>query len=133
MLLRRRPGFGQQLSYDQCRTPLHVNKSVIDHSCTHNYVSADGSMHIAHLLKRDPVVLFSDWVQNYTANVLYLVLPRMMNPLGLHMILPEKHAMCAGIIYLEKKGSYQDVDNTPDWFPKNITFRAPTHKHGISI
>ena len=47
------------------------------------------------------------------------------------LILLEKPVLHAGIIHLGKKGFYQDVDNTPDWFPKNITFRAPTHKHGI--
>ena len=29
-----------------------------------------------------------------------------------------------------KKGFYQDAENTPDWFPHDIAFRAPTHKHG---
>lgn len=36
-------------------------------------------------------------------------------------------------ICLGKKGFYQDVENTPDWFPQDIAFRAPTHKHGMTI
>ena len=47
------------------------------------------------------------------------------------LILPEKPVLHAGIIHLGKKGFYQDVGNTPDWFPKNISFRALTRKHGI--
>ena len=35
--------------------------------------------------------------------------------------------------FLDKKGFYQDQENKPDWFPQNITFRAPTHKHGMAL
>lgn len=36
------------------------------------------------------------------------------------------------LFHLEKKGFYQDAENTPDWFPQDIAFRAPTHKHGMT-
>ena len=35
-------------------------------------------------------------------------------------------------IYIGKKGFYQDAENTPDWFPQDIAFRAPTQKHGMT-
>lgn len=30
-----------------------------------------------------------------------------------------------------RKGFYQEVSNKPEWFPADITFRAPTHRHGM--
>ena len=37
-----------------------------------------------HPLEREPIVLFSDDVSDYTADVLYLILPRIMNPYGIN-------------------------------------------------
>ena len=45
-------------------------------------------MDIDHPLEREPIVLFSDAydVQDYTADVLYLILPRIMNPYSMYAL-----------------------------------------------
>ena len=40
-----------------------------------------------HPLEREPIVLFSDNVQDYTADVLYLILPRIMNPYSMYALI----------------------------------------------
>ena len=74
-----RPGFSGQLCQDQCKsiTGYYDYNNVLLHLYT-----AEFSMEIDHPLERDPIVLFSDNVQDYTADVLYLILPRIMNPYG---------------------------------------------------
>ena len=44
-------------------------------------------MNIDHPLEREPMVFFSDSVQDYTADVLYLILPRIMNPYSMHVLI----------------------------------------------
>ena len=41
-------------------------------------------MDVDHPLEREPIVLFSDNVQDYTADVPYLILPRIMNPYSMY-------------------------------------------------
>lgn len=76
-VVQGRPGF-EQLSHNQCMTHF------ITHACKLLEISGEGSMDVDHPLEREPIVLFSDNVQDYTADVLYLILPRIMNPYSMY-------------------------------------------------
>lgn len=70
--------------------------------------------------------------EDYVADLLYKVMPRIMNPKGWYY----NNFVCHHVFpfFVGKYGFYSNPNNRADWFPEKLPFKSPNHpKSNVSI
>ena len=68
----------------------------------------------------------------YRSDVLYKLIPRIVNPKSEYI--DRVIHNCLNIqIFADKRKFYSDTANKPEWYPANVPFKSPNHPKGIKL